>query len=87
MNTADGHAAGATVLTPRERDVAALIAGGATNGQIAAELVIGPGTVATHVSHILAKLGLVSRAQVAVWASRHRLDEPAVGVIHRSTGV
>jgi len=84
----DRDSAGATVLTRRERDVAALIARGATNGHIAAELVIGQGTVATHVSHILAKLGLVSRAQVAVWASRHRLlDEPAAGVRHLPTGV
>jgi non-specific serine/threonine protein kinase len=81
MHTGGRNAAGATVLTRRERDVAALIVRGATNAQIAAELVIGTGTVATHVGHILAKLGLVSRAQIAVWASRHQLlDEPAAGV-------
>src|SRR5262249_31546714 len=81
IHSANRDSAGATVLSRREREVAALIARGATNGQIAAELVIGQGTVATHVSHILAKLGLVSRAQVAVWATRQRLlDEPAAGV-------
>jgi len=74
-------------LSRREREVAALIARGCTNGQIAAELVIGQGTVATHVSHILAKLGLVSRSQVAVWVAQHRLlDEPAVARGERSTG-
>jgi non-specific serine/threonine protein kinase len=86
-HSADRGAAGATLLSRREREVAALIARGATNGHIAAELVIGQGTVATHVSHILAKLGLASRAQVAVWAAQHRLlDEPAVVDAHASTG-
>jgi DNA-binding NarL/FixJ family response regulator len=72
-------AAGAFILSRREREVAALIARGSSNAQIASELVISRGTVATHVNHILAKLGLASRAQVAVWAAQHRLlEEPTL---------
>jgi non-specific serine/threonine protein kinase len=56
------------VLTRREREVAALIARGRTNRQIAAELFITEGTAANHVVHILNKLGYNTRAQIAVWA-------------------
>jgi DNA-binding NarL/FixJ family response regulator len=56
-------------LTTRERDVAMLIARGLTNRQIANELVIGAGTVANHVGHILEKLGCANRAQVAAWVT------------------
>ena len=55
-------------LTPREREVAALVARGLTNRQIAAELVIGERTAEMHVGNLLGKLGLTSRAQLAVWA-------------------
>ena len=55
-------------LTPRQREVARLIGLGYTNAQIAALLVLQPGTAANHVAHILNRLGLVNRAQVAVWA-------------------
>jgi DNA-binding CsgD family transcriptional regulator len=65
--------AAAAVLSPREREVALLIARGYTNRQIARELVITEGTAANHVVHILNKLGLISRAQVAVWATEQRL--------------
>jgi non-specific serine/threonine protein kinase len=54
-------------LTRREGEVAALIARGLTNRQIAEELFIAERTADTHVEHILAKLGLSSRAQVAAW--------------------
>ena len=66
-----GSAAGA--LSPRERDVALMLARGLTNKQVAAELVVSPATVRSHVERILDKLGLHSRAQVAVWASQHGL--------------
>jgi predicted ATPase/class 3 adenylate cyclase/DNA-binding CsgD family transcriptional regulator len=62
-----------SVLTPREQEVAALIARGLTNAQIAAELVITEGTAANHVKHILSKLAYGSRAQVAVWATEQGL--------------
>lgn len=58
-------------LTGREREVAALIAEGLTNGQLAERLYISPKTAAVHVSNILMKLGLSSRAEVAAWAVRH----------------
>jgi non-specific serine/threonine protein kinase len=53
--------------------VAALLARGLTNRQIAAALTVTEKTAEAHVSHILAKLGLSSRAQAAVWAAQHRL--------------
>jgi DNA-binding CsgD family transcriptional regulator len=60
-------------LTRREREVAALIASGMTDRQIAHKLVISEGTVGLHVVHILRKLGVRSRAQGAVWAAKHGL--------------
>jgi DNA-binding NarL/FixJ family response regulator len=57
-------------LTPREREVLALIADGVSNRQIAQTLVISERTARSHVSAILAKLGLVSRTQAALWAVR-----------------
>jgi DNA-binding NarL/FixJ family response regulator len=62
-----------TELTPREWEVAMLVARGHFNRQIADELVVSERTVDTHVSHILRKLHLVSRAQIAAWVvERHR---------------
>ena len=55
-------------LSPREREVAALVALGLSNRQIADELVISVATVERHVTNILAKLGHQSRAQVAAGA-------------------
>jgi non-specific serine/threonine protein kinase len=55
-------------LTSREQEVAALVARGLTNRQIGATLVIAPGTAANHVKHILARLTLDSRVQIAAWA-------------------
>ncbi len=61
-------------LTAREREVAALVADGLTNGQLAERLFISPKTAAVHVSNILAKLGLSTRAEIAAWAVRHKLS-------------
>ncbi len=55
-------------LTAREREVAALIAQGKSNREIAEALVVGERTVEAHVGNILSKLGFTSRAQIAVWA-------------------
>ncbi|MCX5126764.1 LuxR C-terminal-related transcriptional regulator [Streptomyces sp. NBC_00347] len=57
-------------LTARERQVAALVAQGMSNKQIAAELVLSPRTVEGHVEHILTKLGFTSRANIAAWAAQ-----------------
>jgi DNA-binding CsgD family transcriptional regulator len=69
-------------LTAREFEVARLIGAGLTNGEIAAELSIAPKTASAHVEHILAKLGLTRRAEVATWASR--IAESPVGHAGRS---
>lgn len=60
-------------LTPREREVLTLVAQGASNRQIAQTLGVSERTARTHVSAILAKLGLVSRTQAALWAVREGL--------------
>jgi non-specific serine/threonine protein kinase len=54
-------------LSSREREVALLITQGLTNREIAEQLVIAERTADTHVTNILNKLGLNSRAQVAAW--------------------
>ena len=56
-------------LTVREREVAALVAGGLSNKAIAEELFISPATAARHVANILAKLGFSSRTRIAAWAA------------------
>jgi non-specific serine/threonine protein kinase len=58
-----------TRLSPREREVAALVAQGCTNQQIAARLIFTEATAAKHVEHILGKLGFTSRVQIAAWHS------------------
>jgi len=68
-------------LTPRERQVAALVADGRSNKAIAEELVISPATAARHVANILTKLGFSSRTQIAAWAAGRQLEiaGPATG--------
>ena len=61
-------------LTPRERQVADLIARGYTNPQIAAELTITRETTKTHVSNILSKLGVSSRYEVRSIISLHHFE-------------
>jgi non-specific serine/threonine protein kinase len=56
------------MLTARERAVAALVANGLSNRDIAHALFIGERTVETHVGNVLGKLGFASRAQIAAWA-------------------
>jgi two-component system, NarL family, response regulator LiaR len=60
-------------LTPREREVLILIAGGRSNKRIALELGVAEKTVKTHVGHVLGKLGVSDRTQAALWAVRHGL--------------
>lgn len=60
-------------LTDRELEVLRLIATGATNREIAAQLVVSEGTVKNHVSSILSTLGLRDRIQAALYAHEHHL--------------
>jgi DNA-binding NarL/FixJ family response regulator len=66
----------AAALTPRESEVLRLVAAGATNREIAAELDVTENTVSFHVKNILAKLHLKNRAQAAAYAVRSGLAEP-----------
>jgi DNA-binding CsgD family transcriptional regulator len=61
-------AAGTALLSSREREVAALVARGLTNREIAHTLFVSERTAENHVQHILVKLGFGSRAQIAAWA-------------------
>ena len=70
----DGSGHRVTQLSPREQQVAVLLAGRLTNRQIADQLVVTPRTVASHIEHILEKLGFASRHQVAIWAAEHGLQ-------------
>lgn len=57
-------------LTAREYEVARLVAAGGTNAAIAAELGVSPRTASAHVEHILTKLGVARRAEIAAWVAQ-----------------
>jgi len=61
-------------LTPREREVLALLAAGLSNNEIAEKLFLSVGTVRLHVSNILAKLGAPNRTSAAIMALKNGLD-------------
>ena len=67
-------------LTVREFEVAQLIAAGKTNAELADELSISPKTASSHVEHILAKLGVARRTEIAAWTSTIATTPSATGV-------
>jgi len=67
-----------SLLTPRQREIAALIASGLTNEQIGLRLDVTKGTVANHVEHILQRLGADRRTQIAAWVVEQNLARPTV---------
>lgn len=78
-DTAALTAAPAVELTEREQQTLALIAEGMNNKLIARQLGISDGTVKIHVKHLLGKLDLHSRLELAAWVHRHGLPGPASG--------
>ena len=71
-------------LTAREFEVARLVAEGLTNVEIADRLTIAPKTASAHLEHILAKLGVSRRAEIAAWAATVVRPEPPVPAAGRS---
>jgi DNA-binding CsgD family transcriptional regulator len=62
-------------LSPREAEVAKLVGQGLTNRQIAAALFISERTAKNHVQHILVKLGMSNRSQIAAWITARSAGE------------
>ncbi|MGK5552393.1 LuxR C-terminal-related transcriptional regulator [Actinomadura kijaniata] len=75
LGEAPERPAGRRALTRREREVAALVAGGLSNREIAERLVISKRTVDSHLEHILGKLGFTSRVQIATWHAERSPEE------------
>ena len=63
-------------VAQREREVAALVGSGLSNGEIAAALVLSKRTVEKHIANLLSKLAFTHRAQIVRWAIEQGLTEP-----------
>ena len=82
----NGHKHVEATLSPREREILELLAEGQSQREIAATLVISPKTVGTHIQHVLAKLGVHSRAQaIAAAYSRGLVDSMVAHEAHART--
>ncbi|HEY4026004.1 MAG TPA: LuxR C-terminal-related transcriptional regulator [Candidatus Dormibacteraeota bacterium] len=66
-------------LSTREHEVAELVAQGLSNAAVARRLHLSPATIASHVSHILEKLGFSSRVEIAGWVVERRLSQESSG--------
>jgi DNA-binding NarL/FixJ family response regulator len=73
----DPHRTRHVPLTPREQQVAALVASGRTNRQIGRVLGISEKTAEVHLHHVMSKLNVRSRAEVAAWAVTRHPSAPA----------
>lgn len=69
-------------LTRRQREVAGLVAGGATNREIGEALGLSDRTAESYVSHVLQRLTLRSRTELAIWATEHGLGRAAGEWVH-----
>ena len=78
--------AGTSSLTPREREVLALLAAGTAPTSIAERLCITEKTTSTHIERILGKLGAHSRVQAVAFAYRDGLVEPDAELVHADRG-
>jgi len=67
------------LLTPREREIASLIGGGASNKEIASRLRVGEGTVKAHLTAIFRKLGFSDRLQLGLFLVNPSLQRPSLG--------
>ncbi|MCH9682465.1 MAG: FHA domain-containing protein [Deltaproteobacteria bacterium] len=66
-------------MTPRQLEVARLVALGSTNAEVAGFLGLAPRTIASHLEHIYAQLGIGSRAELTRWLFENGLQEESVG--------
>jgi len=71
LQSGAGNPAENETLSPREREVLALLAQGASNKELARRLTVAESTIKIHIQHILRKLNLTSRVQAAVYATEH----------------
>ncbi len=70
--------AAALPVSPRELEVAAFVAKGYANRDIAERLFLSPRTVETHIQHLMDKLGVGSRAEIAAWHAREAPDQSSI---------